>query len=118
MIESALEGEAIYGPLRKLADEGDWTGTVAELLDKLIGTAGLADAKKMPDGWPKTPKSLGHQLKRLAPALRTLGIYVTYERKNTERLITVSKSPQGREKTSQTSPLSQAKRQANLEVTM
>ena len=69
-VEAALEGEPLVEPLRKLADRGGWEGKATDLCNRLNELAGLNEVKRRPDGWPKNAKSLGHQLKRLAPALR------------------------------------------------
>lgn len=67
----ALEAEPIVEPLRQLASEAkEWTGSATELFKRLKMLAGLDLAKRLPEDWPKSPKSLGRKLKRLAPTLR------------------------------------------------
>ncbi len=60
-----------------------WEGTAAELLDYLIAVAG--DALPKTRDWPKTPRALSGELRRLAPALRAVGVEVTLpDKKNRE----------------------------------
>lgn len=71
MMGVALEAEPIVEPLRQLASEAkEWAGSATGLFKRLKMLAGLDLAKRLPEDWPKSPKSLGRKLKRLAPALR------------------------------------------------
>jgi hypothetical protein len=51
-----------------------WEGTAADLLEYLIAVAG--DALPKSREWPKTPRALSGELRRLAPALRATGMEV------------------------------------------
>jgi hypothetical protein len=84
MLDSSLEGESIYPPLRKLAEAGEWKGTSTALLHRLAELEGLELAKRMPDGWPKGANSLSRKLKRLAPAMRTKGLNAKQSRAGEE----------------------------------
>jgi hypothetical protein len=43
--------------------------------------------------WPKTPRALSNELRRIAPALRARGIDVGFGRTRDRRLITISRCP-------------------------
>jgi hypothetical protein len=82
LTDSVLDCEPIVPHLHTLAAEGEWTGTAAALLDTLMDCAHLDGTKRLPDGWPKNVKALGHSLRRLAPALRTQKIVITFYRES------------------------------------
>jgi hypothetical protein len=70
--EVALEASLIAQPLLELLErEGRWEGSSAQLLKALEDH--LGDQVRRPRGWPKGPRALSGQLKRLAPNLRKLG---------------------------------------------
>lgn len=48
---------------------GEWSGTMKELLQKIIPS-------QTPKGWPKNGKALSGHVRRLAPSLRAIGIEV------------------------------------------
>ncbi|MER3481666.1 MAG: DNA primase, partial [Meiothermus sp.] len=70
-IRVALDSEPIYPYLPRLLEQGRVEATAAELLERLNGLRGDG---KPPEGWPRTPHALGQSLKRLAPALRQVGL--------------------------------------------
>ncbi len=71
--ESALEADPVAIAVRELMeDQDEWTGTAGELweaLNELVGE-GIRHTKT----WPGAPNALSGRLKRLAPALRGIGI--------------------------------------------
>lgn len=70
----ALETSVVYGPLRDFMHDRDtWQGTCGELL-QLLSDRGKQESK----WWPKTPRGLSDALKRVAPAMRTVGIDVEF----------------------------------------
>jgi hypothetical protein len=69
----ALDASPIAPFIRDLADMG-WEGTAACLLEKLELAAGEKAARGQ--SWPKSPRALGGQLRRLAPNLRRAGVGV------------------------------------------
>jgi len=86
-----LEGDAFARAVIKLAaDRGTWSGTATELLGAVI------TPEPMPKTWPKDPTRTGGQLKRVATALRAVGIEVTEDRsadRNRTRMYTITKQP-------------------------
>lgn len=80
------EGELLVSPLRTVlaASGSSFSGTASELLNRLNAAVDL-DIKRA-KGWPAAPNSLTSSLKRLAPALRRVGIEATQtDRTNRER---------------------------------
>lgn len=61
-------GEAIVA---LVGEHGAWTGSAGELLAAIRPK----DAAP-PRGWPRTPRAMGGRLRRLAPALRQVGVEV------------------------------------------
>lgn len=76
-IDRALESNAVAQALDKyLADRVlplNWQGTAGQLYD-LLGTHSIPDRS----GWPRSPKGLSDQLRRIAPAYRAKGIDITH----------------------------------------
>jgi hypothetical protein len=86
--EVALEASVIARPLLDLLEEqGDWTGTSGELLKALEERQ--ADQARKVAGWPKNPRSLSGQLKRLAPNLRAAGWMPDQDRSSKKRTWTI-----------------------------
>lgn len=72
---AALEGNLIFKAIQNLIDDnGSWLGSTGALLV-------LLTHREFPDGraqrtWPTSSRALGEELRRLAPALRSLGYVV------------------------------------------
>jgi hypothetical protein len=88
-LEASPVGEAL---LRLLEEDGSFEGTAAALLDRLAVQVG--EAKTRAQGWPKTPRVLAGQLRRIAPNLRAAGFEVAFARARAARTITIRKGPQ------------------------
>jgi len=76
----ALEGSLIMPVLTEFVDghqTPEWQGTAQELLE-IFNRDLASDELKRQRGWPKSPKSLSNQLRRVAPNLRAQGIHVTF----------------------------------------
>lgn len=72
--ESILDGVPIAQALKRLvADEAYWYGPAGDLLSAL-GQLSPDDSRQRE--WPKHPRSLAGVLRRVAPALRRLGIQI------------------------------------------
>jgi hypothetical protein len=81
---------------------GFWQGTCLELLETLRDQVPAATRDQA--GWPKTPRGLSSQLRRLAPALRSVGIEVQFPDHQSrrghgvpERLFAISWGPESPE---------------------
>jgi hypothetical protein len=93
-VEAHPVGVAIRHLLEKQAQ---WSGEPAQLLQALNEL--VSDEQRHAKAWPENARSLGHCLRRLAAALRRVGIEVGRD-KGTRRVIHLCKV---REKTSETS---------------
>jgi len=79
-VDLTLETSLLSRAVRTLVDRTErWEGSYLELLDvlKTIDTTHTRNAE-----WPKTPKKLSAELRRLVPALRTVGVAIDF---STER---------------------------------
>jgi hypothetical protein len=65
----------------------NWTGTATDLLAVLSERVGKKVTSSA--GWPKSPGWLTNELRRIAPQLRINGLYVTFERIGSKRVIFV-----------------------------
>lgn len=78
--DSVLRGLETYGismgvqMLVDMSRTGNWKGTFLQLLTSLNG---LHDIDR--SNWPKSPRHLSSQLKRITPGLRRLGIAIDYK---------------------------------------
>jgi len=76
-IDRALESNAVAQALDKLLAERvgplHWQGTAGQLYERLNGY-GIADRST----WPRSPKGLADQLRRIAPAYRAKGIEISH----------------------------------------
>jgi hypothetical protein len=106
-ITTTLEASLITSPLREvLAEKGWFRGPTSDLLRCLRDR--VEDRVVRDSAWPKDPIRLSGELRRLAPALRRVGIDVTFpKRTKGGRQVTIElhgeKHP---ERTSPTSPSS------------
>ncbi|MGC8808423.1 MAG: hypothetical protein ACP5QB_12960, partial [Thiomonas sp.] len=76
-IDRALESNAVAQALDKYIAERvlpiNWQGTAGQLYD-LLNTHSIPDRSS----WPRSPKGLSDQLRRIAPAYRAKGIDITH----------------------------------------
>jgi len=81
----AVEASPIGKAIMDFADHqgGAWSGTATELLS-LLGLHVDESTTRLP-GWPKSPQSLGGELRRLAPNLRAIGVDVDFNREGRKR---------------------------------
>jgi BT4734-like, N-terminal domain len=97
---ASVEAHPIGVAIRQLLEkQNDWSGEPAQLLQALNGL--VSDEQRHARAWPENARSLGHCLRRLATALRRVGIEVERD-KGTRRIIHLYKA---REKTSETSEM-------------
>ena len=83
----ALEATPIVPALTKLLEEQDgrWSGTATDLHEAL--SALVSEKVQRSKAFPKSGRSTSASLKRLAPNLRVVGIWVDWERSSTARVI-------------------------------
>lgn len=101
-IKDSLEGDPVVIGLRAYFEEkhgskhGSWSGTATELLGLLNAITGYA-YKRPPAGWPRAPNVLSGNLRRLAPALRKVGITVEFGRDEAQasRVISITREEVG-----------------------
>jgi hypothetical protein len=75
--EAALDTSPVAAVIRSLAEDGSWSGTAAELLETLVKR--VDEVTRRARTWPKTPRQIGASLRRLAPNLRAVGVYVEFQ---------------------------------------
>ncbi len=70
IVEDVLDADAVAVAIRALMDRSPdgWCGTATELLTAL-------SPMPRPQGWPKTGRGLVGHVRRIGPALRTVGIF-------------------------------------------
>ena len=71
-----------------MAGRSDWTGTAAQLLE-------LVTPEPAPRSFPRSPRALSGQLRRLAPALRAAGIELDFTKTERQRLVILTTSSEG-----------------------
>lgn len=82
---ASVEAHPVGVAIRHLLEKQDqWSGETADLLEALNNL--VSDEQRRSKIWPKNARSLGHCLRRLAPALRRAGI--DYEREKGTRRVT------------------------------
>jgi len=88
-LESSMIGPAVVGLMHS---RHDWTGTARELLSELETHHSDERTRRSPH-WPKPPRKLGGDLRRIAPNLRAAGIGVAFTKggRRSARIITIDK---------------------------
>jgi hypothetical protein len=82
--ETAIEASPVGKVLIDFVqDRGEWAGTSTELLGEL--DAKVNDKTRELKSWPRTARTLGAVVKRLAPNLRQAGLGVEFGRKGKRR---------------------------------
>jgi hypothetical protein len=100
-----LESSLVAAPVTMLATTG-FEGTATELLKELAGL--VSEETRKQRGWPKQPHQLSGRLRRLAPALRRVGVQVEFDRigHTRKRTIRVAADAEDAEKQASTNELS------------
>ncbi len=91
-LEASAVGPALVELLEEALADGPWRGRAKDLLGRLNERAD--DQARRGKDWPKTPKGLSNELRRLVPALRGIGIVVTFGERGGHqgsRIITIRK---------------------------
>jgi len=93
-VKDSLEGDPVFVSLSSFLDlkQGEWSGTATELL-ALLNTMTGYSYKRPPVGWPRAPNALSGIIRRMAPALRKVGIEVEFSRDDAaaSRVITITR---------------------------
>lgn len=93
-VADVLEGEPFAQAVVELVDRaGQVTATAQQILDR------VDTPDRLPKKWPKDATRAGGQLKRLAPALRTIGVEVTESRNKRGRFWTLTATDERRQQT-------------------
>lgn len=86
----AIDVSVIAPVIKKIAEAGGFEGTATELHDRIndvydgkvprgaFGQIPNVRYKPRPEGWPKSPRAVSSQLRRLEPTLLAKGIIVTF----------------------------------------
>jgi hypothetical protein len=94
--ETILEDSPVAGAVRTLfGQSGTWTGTATELLGMLADIAGEKIVKS--DCWPKSPRKLSGELRRVAPTLRVVGIDIAFKpggERGKQRIVDITATPE------------------------
>ena len=89
----ALESCPAARPILEILEKQDgWSGTAQELLDLL--ETNVDEQIKRQKGWPKNPKSLSGQVRRLSPNLRAVGWALEFDRQGNRRELTIRRLSQ------------------------
>jgi hypothetical protein len=95
--DSALDGSLLAGALQAFMNgRQGWQGTAGDLLAELRDH--VTDKGRDSRAWPKTPRALSGQLRRLAPHLRATGLALDFgERagRSRARLLTIARRAAG-----------------------
>jgi hypothetical protein len=79
-VRRTIDSSAVAVECLKLVESGQsFQGTVKKLLEKLNSARPSPVEGK--DYWPKTPRGLADQLRRIAPSMRLLGVHLSVENK-------------------------------------
>ncbi|HZU95562.1 MAG TPA: hypothetical protein VFF73_02560 [Planctomycetota bacterium] len=82
-VEVGLEVDPVASAIRGLVGRGAWKGIATDLLEELRAFA--PDRMVKGREWPASARSLADRLRRLAPALRAVGVEATEAREGKER---------------------------------
>jgi hypothetical protein len=84
VIEADMVAAAVRTFMRK---HEEWSGTAAELGEKLEGVVGERQAKSKT--WPDSPRALRARLQRAQAPLRKIGIVLTFDRASRKQAIRI-----------------------------
>jgi hypothetical protein len=76
----ALESAHIFEPLRQIAEDGGFEGSLAELLDRLGDLVDEEVTRRK--AWPRSERALVGHLKRIAPNMRAVGIEIGLDKQH------------------------------------
>ncbi len=83
--ESALADSLVAEAIRELVSgDGPWSGTASELLATLVSRR-PSNPPSLEKSWPRTPRALSGNVRRLAPQLRMVGVEVEFGKRGSRR---------------------------------
>jgi hypothetical protein len=87
VVEDSVLATAMLATVRATHSVLNWHGTATEFLEEVGKLAG----KKVTGsaGWPKSPRALTNEMRRITPQLRSRGLFVSFEKTREKRLIVV-----------------------------
>jgi energy-coupling factor transporter ATP-binding protein EcfA2 len=88
VLEDSILGSVILWLHGRQGGNVNWARSPTQLLEEL--TDRLERKVAAAPGWPKTPKALGTELRRIAPQLREHGIFVRFGKIHQSRMIYVN----------------------------
>ncbi|HEX2429081.1 MAG TPA: hypothetical protein VHI53_14235 [Gaiellaceae bacterium] len=91
-VRLTLDASPISAPVIEVAAKG-FEGTATALLARLNEL--VSDEVRKQREWPKAAHTLSGRLRRLAPALRRVQVYVAFDRNTQGRSLRISTGPQG-----------------------
>jgi hypothetical protein len=95
--ESVVNADTFALAVKALAERtlGGWTGSPTSLLDELTPTDPFGSPRAPDREWPKSVKAMTGRLKRVLPALESVGVLVEFSRStghDRARLVTIRQS--------------------------
>lgn len=91
LADTVIDSDPVARKVRELVPAGaTWEGTPGALLDKLT-------PEHPPRGWPTSPRAMSGAIRRITPALRTVGTTVEHGRRSggrRDRTITITTAPE------------------------
>jgi hypothetical protein len=82
--ETAIEASDVALAVREfVAERGNWEGTAGDLLELLAERVGERVARSR--AWPRSPQGLSGELRRVAPALRAVGVGIDHYHRTPDR---------------------------------
>ena len=91
-VQLTLDASPLSAPVIELASSGGFEGKATDLLALLTGLV-TEEVRKQRE-WPKQANVLSNRLRRLAPALRRIGVFVEFSRDSRSRSLKISTRPQ------------------------
>ena len=87
VVEDSVLATAMLATVRATHSVLNWHGTATEFLEEVGKLAGKKVTRSA--GWPKSPRALTDEMHRIAPQLRSRGLFVSFEKTREKRLIVV-----------------------------
>ena len=97
--ETVIDSDPVACAIRALVPPGvSWSGTAAALHNQIT-------PERPPRGWPRSPRAVSGAVRRITPALRTVGVTVEHGRTaDSTRTITLTAAPDNKDRTEPSGP--------------